>query len=88
MNSPSLRTLALCLTTTCASCGTVPEIPGPDLQISDACDRLPGKLPLPKQNPNGKVVLSEAMAGMKKLNGRIDAKDECYRNQRAQLAGK
>jgi hypothetical protein len=76
-----MRTLALCLTMTCAACGTVQEIPGPNLQLAQECDKLPGKLPLPKQNVKGKVVLSEAMDGMKKLNGRIDAKDECYRDQ-------
>ena len=82
-----LRILALCLTMTCASCGTVPEIPGPDLQLAQECDKLPGRLPLPKKNVKGKVVLSEAMDGMKKLNDRIDAKDVCYRDQVQRLAG-
>lgn len=87
MNSKSFPILAFCLMTICSGCGTVQEIPGPDLQLSQECDKLPGKLPLPKQNKNGKIVLEEAMGGMKKLNVRIDAKDECYRDQIQRLAG-
>ena len=83
-----MRILALCLTMTCAACGTVvQEIPGPSLQISDACDQLPGKVALPNKNVNGKIVLSEAMDGLRKANARIDKKDQCYREQRARLAG-
>ena len=85
----SLRTLALCLMMILTACGHLQqEIPGPDLQISEECDKLPGKVGFPKQNRKGKIVLSEAMDGMKKMRDRIDAKDECYRSQRAQLAGK
>ena len=88
MNSPSFPILALCLMMICSGCGTiVQEIPGPDLQLSAECDKLPGKVALPKKNKNGKIVLEEAMGGLKKANGRIDKKDECYREQRARLAG-
>jgi hypothetical protein len=60
----SLMRTVLCLTMTCAACGTVQEIPGPNLQLAQECDKLPGKLPLPKKNVKGKVVLSEAMDGI------------------------
>lgn len=63
------------------------EQPGPSLQLSDACVRLPGKLPLPKKDVKGKLVLSQAMAGMETLNGRIAKKDQCYSNQIKRLAG-
>ncbi len=70
---------------TCAACST---IPGPPVEISDACAQLPGKTPLPalKKGDNAKVALAETRAGMEKLNGRIGAKDQCYRNQRQRLS--
>ena len=72
---------------TCAGCASVP-IPTPNVSISDACEKLPGQKPLPTlaEKTNAKAQLAEHRAGMKTLNGRIDAKDQCYRNQRSRLA--
>lgn len=71
---------------TLAGCSTLQQ-PGPSLRISDACERLPGKKPLPKLKPkdSAKSALAEARGGMETLNGRIAAKDQCYRNQRQRL---
>ena len=78
------RLLACCLMMTFAGCSSIPKQPGPSLKLSDACERLPGKIALStfKAGTNAKSSLGGAV---KTLNDRIAAKDQCYRNQRRAL---
>lgn len=69
---------------TCVGCSSIPKQPGPSLRLSNACERLPGKITMTtfKAGNNAKSSLGGAV---KTLNDRMDAKDQCYRNQHRRL---
>lgn len=81
----------LAVTTACSSVPKVlpPESKGhPVVRIPDTCEKLPGRLPLPdlKEARNAKVQIVRHRAVIKKLNGRIVAKDTCMRKVREGFA--
>jgi hypothetical protein len=79
---------------TCAACSTSTErvLPAKDakpaIAISDACEKLPGKVapPVARKGDNAKVVLGRTRAALKTVNDRHDAKDGCMKKQREDFA--
>ncbi len=66
----------------------MPSETKPKVLISDACERLPGRIGLPKGKEGGDAIdlLAEHVAIAKKLNGRIVKKDQCMKNLRERFA--
>ncbi len=84
--------LACLLPTISSACSsTTPLVPSetrPTIVLSDACERLPGRIGLPKgkEGDDARVLLASHVAIGKKLNGRIAKKDQCMKNMRERFA--
>ena len=76
----------------CAACAsTAPLLPSegkPKVLLSDACEKLPGRIGLPqiKEGDDAINLIAEDEAIIDKLNGRIVKKDQCMKNQRERFA--
>ena len=73
----------------CASApGLIPDTSKPKILISDACEKLPGRVALPviKKGDDARMQLGRHRSGLKKANNQLDAKNQCMKNMRERFA--
>lgn len=91
---PNRFAVCLILLVATTACSSVPKVLPPEskghpaVRIPDTCEKLPGRLPLPDLNEarNAKVQIVRHRAVIKKLNGRVAAKDTCMKDIRENFA--